>query len=265
MPIECPLNTQLIADADFAELDKRVMSCCYASQNQLGRLCEERVYENDVVARLRAEGFTDIQTQVPVTVSLRSFKKVYRLDMVINGIVYELKAVEALVPAHEVQVIHYAALLGLDRIKLVNFGGKSVEGRMKRCPFAMLNRTRVTTDRTCWRPLTERCQMLAADAENCLRDWGGFLEAGLYEEALIHLYGGKAGCVLRLPVTRAGLQLGQHSVAMHAENVAFVVSALEHTDLYANELRRLIEVLPIQAWQWMNIYHANLSLITIAR
>jgi len=244
MPIHCPITFRPVPDPEFAAVDKRVMASCFASQNELGRLCEERVYENDVAARLRADGFTDLRTQVPIHVSLRSFKKTYRLDFVMDGNVYEFKAADSFVPTNETQVIHYAALLGLDRIKLVNFGPSSVEGRMKRCPFAEMSRQRVTVDRVRWRPLRKQCEILAADAEDCLRNWGGFLEAQLYQEALIHFNGGEDACVRRLPVARAGFALGHHAVALHAPDIGFVTTAFEQTAAYEGELKRLLCLLP---------------------
>ena len=54
MPIQCSLTIPPLSDAAFAEIDHAVMACAYASQNSLGRLYDERVYENDMAARLRA-------------------------------------------------------------------------------------------------------------------------------------------------------------------------------------------------------------------
>lgn len=265
MPIVCPLTLRSVTDEEFATIDKAVMACAYASQNQLGRLCEERVYENDVAARLRAEGIGDVHSQAPLTVSHRGFTKILRLDLVVNSVLYEFKAADALVAAHEAQAFTYAALLGLDRVKLVNFGAASVEGKLRRCPFAGLDRRQVTVCRNRWQKLTDRCDALAADAEAILRDWGGYLETPLYEEALVWLHGGEAGCVQTLPVTRDGLALGHHRVNLIAHDVAFEVTALERMDAYERQLRRLLDVLPIRAWQWINIHHANMTLVTLRK
>ena len=132
MPIHCDLRIPRLSAAEFDATDKAVMTCAYEAQNKLGRLCEERVYENDLAARLRAAGFRDVHTQVGVTVSFRDFTKVYRLDLAVNGMVYELKAVDDLAPSHDAQAFHYAALLEMDRIKLLNFGSERVQGRLRR-------------------------------------------------------------------------------------------------------------------------------------
>lgn len=264
MPIMCPLPFRPLLDATFAEIDQLVMACSYAAQNKLGRLCEERVYENDVAARLRTEGATDVHTQVPLAVSHRGFNKSYRLDLVVNGMVYELKVADAFVSAHDAQVFNYAALLGLDRIKLINFGAAKVAGRLRRCPFARVDRRHVRLNRDRWKPLSAQCEALAADAESCVREWGGFVEGRLVEEALILFSGGEAACVHRLPVTRDGLQLGHHSVARHAAGLAFAVTAMGNDAAsHESHLRRLLELLPLRGWQWINIQHDEIRMVTL--
>ena len=67
------------------------MRNAFQSQNHLGRLCDEVIYNNDLAARLRARGLR-VETEVPVTVSHRAFSKRYRLDLVVdNAAIYELK------------------------------------------------------------------------------------------------------------------------------------------------------------------------------
>jgi GxxExxY protein len=266
MPISCAIPIAPISDEDFKIIDKVVMNCAYAAQNRLGRLCDERVYENDVAARLRAEGLTDVHTQVRVTVSHRGFQKTYRLDLVVNGMIYELKVVDALGPTHDAQVFHYAALLDIGLIKLINFGGISVKGMLHACPFPSTDRRLVTVNRQRWKPLSPRCETLAADAEACFRDWGGFLDCRLTEEALSWINGGDLGCEQRLLVIRDGIELGSHAVYSHAEDCAFIVTSMfKDTAAHENQLRRLLDVLPIRGWQWINIQHRQMKFITVLK
>lgn len=263
MPIEYPRIFRNVSDAEFADIDHVVMGCAFASQNELGRICEEKVYENDIAARLRAMGKSDIHTQVPVVVSHGTFRKMYRLDLIVNGVLYELKALAMLTSAHEAQGFNYSAMLGLDRFKLLNFGSAIVEGRMKRCPFARLDRCDVTISRERWKPISAKCESLIEQAEGCLRDWGGFLEAPLYKEALLFWNGGGEACTRRLPVYRHNIQLGHHNVNLVSDDIAFEVTALENPQAYENQLCRLMQLLPIRAWQWINIYHANMTVVTL--
>ena len=89
MPIQCSLQLQDITDEDFSSIDEAVMRCAYASQNHFGRLFDERVYENDIAARLRREGF-EVYTQVPIKVTHGDFEKIYVLDLIVNQMLYEV-------------------------------------------------------------------------------------------------------------------------------------------------------------------------------
>ena len=57
MPIRCLLDIQPLTPDRFEEIDYRVVGHAFASQNRLGRLCEEAVYQRDLRARLVADGF----------------------------------------------------------------------------------------------------------------------------------------------------------------------------------------------------------------
>ena len=56
MPIASPLSSNPIKQEEFAQLDYVVMRHAFECQNQLGRLCDEQIYQNDLAARLEAAG-----------------------------------------------------------------------------------------------------------------------------------------------------------------------------------------------------------------
>lgn len=265
MPIHCPVELRPLSDDTFASVDHLVMGCCYASQNTLGHLCDERVYENDVAARLRSEGVHAVHTQLPVTLTHESFSKQYMLDLVVCRMLYEFKSVTALTPEHDAQAIHYAALTGTDRVKVVNFRSEKVVGRLLRSPLWRVDRRqfRVMHDR--WEPLSDTCVDLRARLHALLLDWGTFLEAGLFEQALAHFHGGDSRGARRLPLTRDGIELGTHRVTCHAARVGFVVTAFVGQTAAAHEsqLRRLLRCLPLDGLQWMNLDHSLLHLVTL--
>jgi GxxExxY protein len=264
MPIKCSLAISPLSDVAFAQIDHEVMGCAYASQNGLGRLCEERVYENDVAARLREHGFKEVYTQVPIAVTHAQFTKTYRLDLVVSGMVYELKTVAAWAAEHETQAIHYAALLGTDRVKLVNFRLGKVAGKLVCCPVGRLDRTHVELISNRWASLSSACESLKREMGNLLEDWGAYLEAPLYEEALVDFHGGEGVCVRRVRVTRNGLDLGTQRMPCHAEKIAFLVTAItqDHDD-YEQHLLRLLPFTGLEAIQWINLNHAKIEFITL--
>lgn len=264
MPIHCPLPIRPLSDADFNEIDRVVMACAYASQNTLGRLCDERVYENDLAARLRAQGFTDVHVQVPVMVTHGGFSKTYRLDLVVNQMIYELKVAAGFVPEHDARAIHYAALLGTDRVKLLNFRTAKVMGKLTRSPFAQLDRTKVSYTEARWQALSDCCVALKQHLQALLADWGAYLEAPLYEEGLVHFSGGESACSRRVPVVRDGIELGTHRVQCHTEDVGFIITAMTHeSDAYEQHLRRLLRFTSLRGMQWINLNHAHVELVSL--
>ena len=66
MPIQCNVDVKRLSRDEFIERDEVVMRSAYATQNRLGRLCDERVYENHLATSLRAEGMRSVLTQVPI-------------------------------------------------------------------------------------------------------------------------------------------------------------------------------------------------------
>lgn len=261
MPIEVPYQIANLTREEFLERDEVVLRCAYASQNHLGRFCDERVYENDVAARLRAEGMSNTQTQVPVTVTHGLFCKVYRLDLCADGAVYEFKTVNQFSGEHDAQVFTYAMLLDVRYIKLLNFRNPKVQGRLRLVPFSRAERFACRVDHSLWEPISPKCFELRTQLSEILADWGGFLEAPLYEAAL--------GCVItapqtRLPVIRDGIELGSHHLRMMSDGLAFCVTGFTQSlDFQRSHLERLLRSLPLRALHWINFNHSVVSLVTL--
>lgn len=222
MPINCAIPIANLTRDQFIGRDELVMKCAYATQNNLGRLCDEHVYESELAGRLRAAGMKNVMTQVPLRVTHGLFTKEYRLDLVANDAVYELKTVTQLVPAHDAQVFNYAMCLGVQCIKLLNFSDARVNGKLRITPFTTAQRHACKISTRGWQSLSPKCQLLKDHLTNLVDDLGGFLEASLYQEAL--------SCLLfapetRLAVTSNGIELGTHALPMLAEHIAFHVSS----------------------------------------
>jgi GxxExxY protein len=127
MPISTPFPLRAIEQKEFVVIDYEVMRHAFASQNELGRLCDEVIYQNDLAARLSAVGLS-VRTEVPVTVYHQDFSKTYFLDLVVNdSAIYELKTVTQLVREHEAQLLNYLYLEGVHHGKLINFRPPKVE------------------------------------------------------------------------------------------------------------------------------------------
>lgn len=263
MPIQCPIPIRDLTKAEFDERDAMVMRCAYAAQNTLGRLLDERVYENDIALRLRAEGCA-AQTQVPLTVSHGTFEKLYRCDLVAADALYELKTVVAFIGEHDLQALHYAMMLGIGHAKLLNLRSPKVQGRLRFNALSAADRHRLTWEDVSWRPLSSRCGELRQHAHNIINDWGAYLDCRLYDEALLHFMGGETACVRRVPVVRDGHELGSHLLRCHADGLFFTVTALT-TDLlpFEGHLRRLMRYTDTRGVQWVNLHHNRIQFITL--
>ncbi len=115
-----------------------------------------------------------------------------------------------------------------------------------------------------WRALSPQCDSLKRRLEESLADWGGGLEAALYQEALIHFCGGETQCLRRVPLVLEGCELGTHKVHSHAEGVCFMVTAFSsETQAQESHIRRLLNLTGMRGVQWMNFDHTTLQLTTV--
>ncbi len=83
----------------------------------------ENVYEECLAVELGDRGLAvQRQVEVPVVFKGRRIDMAYRMDMLVNDqVVLELKAIEKLLPVHEVQLMTYMKLAGKRDGLLLNF------------------------------------------------------------------------------------------------------------------------------------------------
>lgn len=266
MPIDCPINIKSLTADEFEKLDYRVMGHAYASQNELGRLCDECAYEADLTGRLLADGFRSVQTQVPLTVTHRTFSKIYRLDLIIDDALYELKTDTSLVGEHETQLFNYMFLLGIERAKLLNFRPHKVQGKIIATSLTSATRKNFNATTRHWNSVTPACDMLRQTMMDLLNDWGAFLSASLYQEALVHLLGGDSKIEQRVSLRRGELALGTQRMFLHSPEVAFRVTGFtEGQDYLESHLSRLFALTNLKAIQWINLNHTQIEFTTLAR
>ena len=266
MPITCPVDVRCLTAEEFEELDYKVMGHAFASQNELGRLCDEGVCQRDIQARLLAVGFREVQIEVPVTVSHAGYSKVYLVDLVADHAVYELKTAAVLTREHQAQLLHYLFLLGVTRGKLINFRSPKVEGRIHATRLSPEARHRVTVDATRWQDVSSECATLRQTMVELVEDWGAFLDFALYQDALTHLLGGEALVVQRLPLHRSRVFLGTQRFHLHSQGIAFQITAVA-TEVEAAEaqLRRLLPLTNLRALQWITLNRATIQFVTLTR
>lgn len=107
----------------YKELTDRVIKCFYNVYNELGSGFLESVYENALMLELEEMGLT-AESQKSLNVFYKN-KLVgeFRADIVVGEkILIEIKAVSALSPHHDAQLINYLRATGLRVGLLMNFG-----------------------------------------------------------------------------------------------------------------------------------------------
>lgn len=263
MPIDLPFTLRNLDAAEFDEVDRLVMPLAYAAQNALGRLCDERVYENKLAASLRAAGIEDVQTQVAITVRHGAFAKEYRLDLLVRHAIYELKTVQEFAAEHDAQAFHYAMLADVNHIKLLNFRPAKVRGQLRFNAVRAKDRHSPQWHADAWWAVTPRCKELRQRLESVVADWGTHLDFRLYEEALVFFCGGEANCLRRVPVIHDGQTLGSHALKIHAEQLAFVVTGFPDPTTQRGHIQRVRELTGIRAIQWMNLNKRDIHLVTV--
>lgn len=96
MGVECDLCVSGVDRERFYAVDYQVMRIAFDIHNQLGRFCDERIYQEELLNRCKASGLA-AEREVRLRVSYRSFTKSYYMDAVVeNGVVYELKTTDDL-------------------------------------------------------------------------------------------------------------------------------------------------------------------------
>ena len=263
MPIQPSLALKDLSQADFDHLDKVVMRHAYASHNKFGRLFDERVYENDLAKRLRADGFA-VHTQVPVKVWHASFEKTYFLDLIVNDMLYELKVASALLAEHRAQALHYAMLNNISRAKLINFRSTRVAGDLLYNALTETDRHRAAFHMADFRAMTAHCERLLTHVCALAEDWGTHLSSRLYNEALLHHFGGETQCLQRISVSDGEDDLGTHLVQCHSPGHCFIVTSVtREKPSQHRHLQCLLDHLSLQSMQWINFNHATIEFTTL--
>jgi GxxExxY protein len=112
------------------ELINTIADCAKKVRSALTPGFEEKVYKNAMFIELRDYGIS-VETEVPFKVYYKNhIVGDYRADMITERqVIIELKAVNALLPIHEVQLVNYLSATGIDDGMLINFGADRLEIR----------------------------------------------------------------------------------------------------------------------------------------
>ena len=110
------------------QITRSVIGCAFEVINELGAGFLESVYEKALLLVLRQKGLSAI-SQYPVKVMFRGeCVGDFYADIFVEGkVIVELKAVKAIAPEHQAQIINYLNATGVEVGLLINFGNPKLE------------------------------------------------------------------------------------------------------------------------------------------
>ncbi len=205
MPITPSIRTERISQEQFKQLAFEVMNHVFAIHNEFGRLFNEQIYKRELACRM-----SDTLVEVPVDVTHRSFVKRYFADVIVRrGGLFEFKAADAIHPRHRGQTINYLLLFDLGHAKIVNVRPERVQHEFVNCQQRLHDlRDPAIHDRE-WEAGISGAALFRDTLTDLIHDWGSGLELALYEEALIHFFGGEESVSVDTPVFGTAGQMGQ--------------------------------------------------------
>ena len=117
---------------DVETLVKTVIDCSKNIRRHLGPGYLESVYKNAMLVELKKNGLS-YEVEKPINVY---YKDVlvgdFKADIIVEGIlILELKAVQSLHMAHEIQLVNYLTATGVDNGLLINFGSEELQFKRK--------------------------------------------------------------------------------------------------------------------------------------
>ena len=117
---------------EYEELTHKIIGCAYRVFNQLGFGFLESVYRKAMVIELTKDSLK-VEAEKPLKVYYdNQVVGEFYLDLYVkNEIIVELKSVENLIKAHEVQLVNYLNGLKKEIGLLINFGPSGVEVKRK--------------------------------------------------------------------------------------------------------------------------------------
>jgi GxxExxY protein len=117
---------------DVEVLIKTVMECSKNIRKHLGPGYLESVYKNAMLVELKKHHLS-YEVEKPISVFYEDvLVGDFKADIVVEGIlILELKAVQSLHLAHEIQLVNYLTATGVDDGLLINFGSEGLQFKRK--------------------------------------------------------------------------------------------------------------------------------------
>ena len=113
----------------YANKVYKIIGAAMSVHSELGYGLLEPVYQEALHLELLDRGIAnDREIEIPIYYKKHLLEKKYRMDIVVDDIIVELKSVTGLVSAHRAQLCNYLRLTRKPIGLLINFGEESLVG-----------------------------------------------------------------------------------------------------------------------------------------
>ena len=116
------------------KLTGEIVDAALKLHKALGPGLLESVYEAVLANRLRLMGYK-VATQRPIDINFEGVEisGAFKIDLIVEGrLIVEIKSVEQLAKVHAKQLLTYLRLTGQPVGLLINFGGETLKGNVRR-------------------------------------------------------------------------------------------------------------------------------------
>ena len=124
----------MISKEEIEKIGKQIVNSAFEVHSELGPGLLESVYEICLAEELGNRGlYAERQIKLPVFYKGKQLDKEFYIDLLVEKIIIkELKAVEYLLPVHEVQLLTYMKLADIQLGYLINFNVPLIKQGIKR-------------------------------------------------------------------------------------------------------------------------------------
>lgn len=267
MPIEIQNRIVLLDQEAFHALDRRLMGIVFDVHNEFGRFLDEELYKREIAARWVESGLGTAEREVRISVTHETFRKEYRMDLLFNsGLMLEVKTADVIVPANRMQGLNYLFLSGMNHGRLVNLRPERVEHEFLSTKLTHNLRRQFKVIDIGWRAVNPESIWIRGKVIELINDWGAFLEAGLYREALTHFLGGPERVITKVPVHSGSRLVGEQPVHLLTRDTAFAITAVTGNRAAMQEHQiRFLKHTPLRFIQWINLNHHEIEFTTLAK
>lgn len=114
------------------DIVKKILDSIYCVRGNLVQGYLESLYEKALIIELQERGLK-VELQVPIQVNYKgTIIGDFKIDLLVEDcVIIEVKAVQKLQVAHELQLVNYLTITKKDVGILVNFGGDKIEIKRK--------------------------------------------------------------------------------------------------------------------------------------